>query len=121
MKRRGVRSNALASAAEPTCPAGLYLFCGPGRVAGLDDATASEQAADTVRRGVPAMTLPSGVDPATVAWPAVPHVAVFAHDDLEDAAVHALADALIQSGVARVTFAGCERRKRGPLVFEVAE
>lgn len=119
MRRRDVRSNADASAPEPTCPAGLYVFCGPARVGGRE-ATAAEQAADTLRRGVPAMALPDGLDPATVAWPVVPHVTVFAHDDLPDAALHALADALIQAGVSRVSVAGSERRKRGPLVYEVA-
>lgn len=120
MTRRGVRSNAAVSVPEPTCPTGLYVFCGPARV-GDREATAAEQAADTLRRGVPALALPNGLDPASVAWPVVPHVAVFAHDDLPDDALHALADALIQAGVSRVTVAGSERRKRGPLLYEVAE
>ncbi len=64
------------------------------------------------------MVFPSGADAAHVAWPAVPMVALFAHDELDDDALHALADALIQAGVHRVFVSGSETKRRGPFTFE---
>src|SRR5690606_39542947 len=107
--RRSVSLRALP--VELKGPAGLYLFCGPTWL-GQREITAAEQAADCMRKGVAAIALPTGIDPAQVTWPAVEHVAVFSHDGLDDAGLHALADALIQSGVSRVTVAGSEARKR---------
>lgn len=68
-----------------------------------------------MRAGMPAMALPAGADPSAIAWPGCPRVAVFAHDSLDDAAVEALADALIQAGTDCVFVSGS--RKRGPLIF----
>jgi len=95
----------------------LYLFCGPA-MAGGRLLSASELADDCMRRGSPAMVFPAGADASRVAWPSVPMVALFSHDDLDDDALHALADALIQAGVHRVVVSGCERRRRGPFTFE---
>lgn len=101
---------------KPTPLTSLYIFCGSDLKAGRV-APADELAADCMRRGCAAIAVPVGVDLATFRWPPVPKVAVFAYDELSDAQVHALADALVQAGCDEVSFAGSFVRKRGPFTF----
>ena len=97
----------------------MYLFCGPSEIGGRE-VSAGEQAMRALSRGCAVMVLPARADPCTIAWPAVPLVAVFAHAGLSDEELHDLVDALIQCGVDRVFVAGCGVSRRGPTTYGAA-
>lgn len=97
----------------------LYLFCGPAEIDGRM-VSASEQAEQVMRAGGAAMALPPGSDATAISWPPVPHVALFAHDGLDDSALRALASALIDAGADYVSVTASSVLRRGPFTYGAA-